>query len=72
MANEREPNLPHTLTLKFKVTFKRGPDVIAVVYGVERPYDAFKIGDVTEKVIEAEQYLERLTGLRVHIESGEE
>lgn len=55
--------------LKFKITFKQGPKVIAEINGVERPLQGFKFGDVTEGVINAEQFLERLTGYRVHIES---
>ena len=57
--------------VRFKITFKFGPEVIAVVEGLERPAEALNVGDVTERIIETEQYLERLTGLRVHIETGD-
>lgn len=57
--------------LKFKLTFKRGNEVVAVVEGRERPENALTVGDVGERLIETEQYLERLTGLRVHIETGD-
>ncbi|MCR4300854.1 MAG: hypothetical protein NUV51_04525 [Sulfuricaulis sp.] len=59
------------MDLKFKITFKLGHEVIAVVEGQERQMDAFQVGDVVERVTETEQYLERLTGLRVHIETGD-
>ena len=59
------------MTLKFKLTFKLGPEIIATVEGRERPMDALNVGDITQRIIETEQYLERLTGLRVHIETGD-
>ena len=59
------------MTVRYKLTFKFGPEVIAVVEGRERPMDALNVGDITQRIIETEQYLERLTGLRVHIETGD-
>ena len=60
-----------TLTVRFKLTFKFGPTVIAIVQGHERQMGAMNVGDVTDRIVETEQYLERLTGLRVHIETGD-
>ena len=59
------------MTVRFKLTFKLGPKVVAVIEGLERPAEVLVVGDVTERVIETEQYLERLTGLRVYIETGD-
>lgn len=58
-------------TLKFKLTFKRGTKTIAIIEGFERSIDGLVVGDVSTKIIETEQYLERLLGLRVHIETGD-
>lgn len=63
---ERKENMP---VIKFKLTVKRGQEVLAEVEGIEKELDALSVGDVTERVIETEAYLERLLGLRVHIES---
>jgi len=54
--------------LKFKVTFKRGQKVVATVEG-ERTLqsDELTVGDV-EKIQQTEQFLEKLTGCRVHID----
>ena len=60
-----------TVTLKFRITFKFGPEVIAIVEGRERPIGALIGADITYRIVETEQYLERLTGLRVHIETGD-
>lgn len=55
------------MKLQFRVTFKLGQEVIADVLGREDVGDSLTIEDVTEHVIRTEQFLERLTGLRVHI-----
>ena len=57
-----------TMKLKFKLTFKSGIQTIAVVEGLDRHTERLLVEDMTENVIKTEQYLERLTGLRVHIE----
>jgi hypothetical protein len=69
LLNAGESEMPE---LKFKLTFKRGPDTMAEIIGVPRTLDALTAGDVGERIIETEQYLERLTGLRVHIETAED
>lgn len=58
------------MKLQFKVTFKSGTKTIAEVAGREDIIDArnLTVEDVVEKVVETEQFLEKLTGLRVHIE----
>lgn len=58
------------MKLQFKVTFKLGTKTIAEIHGREDVVDAgtLTVADVTENVIRTEQFLERLTGLRVHIE----
>lgn len=58
--------------LRFKIIFKQGPATVAEIVGIPRPLDALTAGDVGERIIETEQYLERLTGLRVHIETAED
>ena len=57
------------MKMQFKLTFKQGTKTIGEVTGRENP-DAgnLTISEVTEKVIETEQFIEKLTGLRVHIE----
>ena len=58
------------MTVRYKLTFKLGSEIVATVEGRERPMDALNVGDITQRVIDTEAYLERLTGLRVHIETG--
>ena len=58
--------------LKFKITFKRGTETVAEVVGDAREYSNFMVGDVTEGILDIEQRLERLTGLRVHIETADD
>lgn len=57
------------MKLQFKVTFKDGPNVVSEVTGRHGGVDAenLTIADVG-RVVETEQFLERLTGLRCHIE----
>ena len=51
------------------LTFKQGPEAVATIRG--RPFDKeamqATVANLTEQVIETEQFLERLTGLRTHI-----
>ena len=58
------------MKLQFKLTFKQGTKTVAEVLGREShdPASTITIGEAVEKVTETEQFLERLTGLRVHIE----
>lgn len=52
---------------QFTITFKQGTETVAVVYGNGVDTDRFSIKDIS-KVPAIEQLLERLTGLRVHIQ----
>jgi hypothetical protein len=52
--------------MRFKLVIKLGPKVLSEIEGQKRPKDYFVIGDL-DKVIETEQFLEKLLGLRVHI-----
>jgi len=56
------------MKLQFKMTFKNGTKTVAEVVGQKDVAATLTVGEVVEKVIETEQFLERLTGLRVHIE----
>lgn len=57
------------MKLQYKITFKRGTKTVAEVLGNEDIEAAkFTVDDVYRKVIATEQFLEQLTGLRVHIE----
>ena len=52
--------------LQFSLTVKMGPDTLAHVKGLSRSPEAITVADLN-KVIEVEQYLERMLGLRIHI-----
>ena len=58
------------MKLQFKITFKNGTKTVSEVLGREDvgAAERLTVGDVIEGVITAEQFLEKLTGLRVHIE----
>lgn len=56
------------MKLQFKITFKQGTKTVAEVTGREGLGETLTVGDVVERVTETEQFLEKLTGLRVHIE----
>ena len=56
------------MKLRFKITLKRGVKTIAEVSGFEVESDHLTVEDVTEKVLEIEAGVEKLTGLRCHIE----
>ena len=47
------------------------PTWAAVIHGMPRSFRLFEPGDLTEHVLTTEKYLERLTGLRVHIETAD-
>lgn len=55
------------MRLMFKLVFKRGQETVAEVQGHEIDSDNVTVADM-QRVIETEQFLEKLTGLRVHIE----
>lgn len=56
------------MKLKFQVKFLKQNAVVGSVEGAERALDNFRVDDLGQRIIETEQFLERLTGLRVHIE----
>ena len=57
------------MDLQIKITFKQGPKMIAEIIGVRNvPGGFLTVEEVSEKVIETEQFLEKLLGLRAHIE----
>lgn len=63
------------MKLQFELVFKRGQKEVARVVGTELSGEratSLTIGDVVEKVSETEQFLERLTGLRVHIQVSDQ
>jgi hypothetical protein len=56
--------------MRIRLTFKDGPRTIAVVNGKEIKPEELVVTGVQSallRAIEAEQLIERLTGLRVHI-----
>lgn len=53
---------------RFTITVKDGLQVVATVPGRPGAGDHISIGDLAVKVVETEQFLERLTGFRFHIE----
>ena len=53
---------------QFKITFKEGQQVQAVVTGRKDVAKNLTMGECAEGILQAEQFLEKLTGLRVHIE----
>ena len=52
--------------MKTKIVFKQGPKVVAEVAG--EITSGVTVHEVATEVVKTEQFLERLTGLRVHIE----
>jgi hypothetical protein len=58
------------MKMQFKLTAKSGTKTVAEVVGLEDRIDAgsLTVEEVTEKVVETETFLEKLTGLRWHIE----
>ena len=56
--------MKHTVT----VVVKQGPFELARVEGRSIDSDVLTAEDVSARVIETEQYLERITGLRWHLQ----
>jgi hypothetical protein len=58
------------MKLQYKLTFKQGTKTVAEIVGLADRIDArtLTVEDVTENVLKTEQFVERLTGLRLHIE----
>jgi len=54
--------------MRFKIRIKKGLETVAEVKGILE--SDVKVSEL-EKIIETEQFLERLTGLRVHIEESD-
>ena len=55
------------MELKYSLTFKRGEETVATIVGYPVSPGSVTVEDATSKIIEAEHYLEKMTGLRVHI-----
>lgn len=54
--------------MKFRITFKSGLETVAVIDGVIRlKHEQVTVADF-ESILGTEMFLEKLTGLRVHIE----
>lgn len=59
------------MQLQFNVTFKRGTKTVTTIKGEPLPEvvaNALTVGELVEQVHATEQFLEKLTGHRVHIE----
>jgi len=59
------------MQLQFNIVFKRGAKTVAEVPGMVIPPAVagnLTLGELVEKVHETEAFLEKLTGLRTHIE----
>lgn len=59
------------MELQFKITFKRSLKTVAEIQGTPLPPSVannLTVGELVEQVHETEEFLEKLTGLRVHIE----
>lgn len=59
------------MEIKFNITFKRGTQTVATVQGLPVNAEQVSVAEAGEKVIDTEQFLEKLTGLRVHIQQAE-
>jgi hypothetical protein len=61
--------MPSDQTMKFNMIFKRGTTTVNTVVGVrECQMDQLTLDDVTRRFVEMEQFIEKITGLRCHIE----
>lgn len=56
------------MQLAFRIKFLKGTKTVAEIMGDVKGGENLTIAEVTEKVVETEQFLEKLTGHRVHIE----
>ena len=52
---------------KFRIVVKQGTKTVAEIEGREGVADKITIGELAEKTVETEAFLERITGLRFHI-----
>lgn len=53
--------------MRFRIVVKDQQRIIAEFTGKIVELNALDVGDVTQRVVETEQYLNRVLGLRVHI-----
>jgi hypothetical protein len=58
--------------VKVTLTFKQGPKTIAVVKGIEVSSANRSDEDLYRDIITVERAVERLTGLRLHVEASQE
>lgn len=55
------------MKVQFEIVFKDRTKTVATIKGREDVARDLTVGDVVERVQETEAFLEKLTGLRVHI-----
>jgi hypothetical protein len=57
------------MELRYRLVFKSGTKVISTIEGQrDVPAGDLTVAEVVEKVMETEQFIEKLTGYRLHIE----
>lgn len=71
-TGELPPYNEDEVIIKAKIIFAHPGGTIDAISGVEVPLEAFKVGDLTDRVRETEEHLSRLTGLVVRIEMASE
>jgi hypothetical protein len=54
--------------VKFHLTVKRSTETLAIVPGYPVDAETLNAVEITQKILETEQFLEKLTGCRVHID----
>ena len=60
------------MIIKVKLTFSHHDFRRDEVQGLEVPFEALTVGDLTDRIAETEAHLSRITGLEVHIETATE
>jgi hypothetical protein len=58
--------------IKVQVKFSRNNLLHYDIVGIEVPYEALTVGDLTDRIAETEAHLSRITGLEVKIETAME
>mgnify|MGYP001560855395 CR=1 FL=1 len=58
------------MTIKVKLLFTDPNREPAVIHGIEVPFEALTVRDLTDRIAETEAPLSRITGLAVRIETG--
>ena len=64
------------MTIKVRIMFSRqtehGETPATMIEGLEVPFEALTLGDLTDRIAETEAHLSRILGLTVKIETGAE